>query len=184
MSYYVECDWCGEVLTGQDHAVLPVTIKRQRASRERAHWAEETRPTIHLCVGEEVDYDRLGMRDHIDDGESCFTRAMAAIHSIETAPPNLGMEWRLVPMQNEESTPTNGKHAPRGPVAEDLRAILATLAPKVRYALPRAGITTIAQVEAMTDGELEALPGVGLGTVRALRQAIGDPESGRQEEVA
>jgi DNA-directed RNA polymerase alpha subunit len=46
------------------------------------------------------------------------------------------------------------------------------LAPKCRLALPRAGITTVELVEAMSDDELLAIDGVGEKTVAELRAAL------------
>ncbi len=54
----------------------------------------------------------------------------------------------------------------------ELRAALETLPPGYRLALPRAGVTSLEQVAAMTDDELLALPKVGPATVaRAARCA-------------
>lgn len=68
-----------------------------------------------------------------------------------------------------------------GILEEDLRKVLATFVPKVKYALPRAGITSLKQVSAMTDEEILALPGVGYKTLVLLRSAIA--ERAAQTEV-
>jgi hypothetical protein len=190
MTFFVECDWCGETLHDKDHAVLLVTVKRQRSGVLEGKWAEEVRPTRHLCVGQELDFNRLGLPDGIqDDTGSCYQRAIAAMCGLETDQPNLGMEWRLVPVDE----PWPSKKVMRASVSEarrlaqrdrldqvspDLaRIILARLPVARKYALPNAGITTVAQVAEMTDDELLALPGIGWGILRQLREALAELET-------
>jgi hypothetical protein len=93
MSYYVECNWCGANLHGRDHAQLGVLIKRTRRRLR-----DETRPMMHFCVADDgLDYDRLGLEPG-EEAESCLTRALAAVDGTELQQPDMGMEWRLVPV--------------------------------------------------------------------------------------
>lgn len=167
MSYYIECDWCGASLHKREHATLEVKVKRIRETTLKELWAAETKPTRHLCVTpkrHDDELDRMGLSGLVEDGEpSCYERAIAAIRGREVTPPDMGLEWRLV------RTPESPQ--PRPVIADDLQAVLAKLVPKVRYALPRAGITTLEQVTEMTDEQLLRLDGVGQGTVDALRAA-------------
>jgi hypothetical protein len=100
VSRYIECNWCGQDLYGRDYAGLPVTIKRRRASRLDAAWAEERRSALHFCVApdDSEERNRMGLpRSDEKDAESCLTRALAMIEGTGTATPNMGLEWRLVP---------------------------------------------------------------------------------------
>lgn len=106
--------------------------------------------------------------------ESCYDRAIAAIKGTPTSTPNMGLEWRLVPVGTtlEAPSPRASVLAPGDPA---LRACLERLPTRGRHALRLAGITTVAQIQAMTDPELLALPGVGWGTVTTLRAALAQP---------
>lgn len=185
MSYRVHCNWCGTALYKAEHATLTVRIERRGDTRLRTAWAEEGRPTLHFCVASKLDTNRMGLEEwEDDDGDSCFTRALAFIDGRGTETPDMGMEWRLVPIGTPvEETPQFRRGGPQTPTSPELREILHALVPKCQYALPRAGISTIEQVEAMTDEELLSLPEVGHYTVRKLREAIAAKREQEKENV-
>jgi len=123
VAYYTECNWCGADLKGRDHASLPVKVKRQRRGRLDAHWAEEVRPTLHFCVADDgADYDRLGLDRPDGDADCCFTRALAAINGTSLEAPDMGLEWRLVPVGATVNEASDGEAEPvdEGVLAEPL----------------------------------------------------------------
>lgn len=187
MGYRIHCNWCGENLYKVDKAVLGVTIERRRANALEAKWAEETKPTMHFCVSPEPDrkaYNRMGLEPDEHAGESCFDKAVSMIEGRELAEPDMGFEWQLVSVDSDPKTdaatqPGRERPGSRGanykPLEPDLRACVhSSLSSSCWFALPRAGISTFAQVEAMTDDELLAVSGVGHGTVKVLRAAIAE----------
>jgi hypothetical protein len=166
MGYRVRCDWCGCDLRHGEFAELPVSIKRRRTSALDSKWAEEVRPTLHLCVNANQGHERMGITLP-DDTDACYERAIAAITGTTTEQPDMGMEWRLVPIgATVHPPPKAGAEA-----APDLAEILSHLPPQFRYALPEAGISTLAQLDAMTDSQLLAIKGIGPTVVARLRAA-------------
>jgi hypothetical protein len=135
MGFRAHCNWCGEYINlGGDHAELCVTIQRKRATKLESRFAQQVRPTLHFCVTPNGDNDRMGIDEDASDPDSCYERAMAMIEGRETAEPNMGMEWRLVPVGGESHEPT--RRAQKGdPTPEpvpvradaDLEAFLSTL---------------------------------------------------------
>ena len=98
--FWTKCDWCGAVLKDEDYAKLDVTIVRRRAGTLAGRWAEEPRPTLHFCVDAELDLDRMGLESSGYDGGSadcCYERGIAVINGVKSEPPDMGLEWRLVP---------------------------------------------------------------------------------------
>jgi hypothetical protein len=182
MGYYIECDWCGARLHDGDYAELPVTIKRRRSNALDGRWAEETKPTRFFCVAPEPDREgrnRMGLQPAEEEtSDSCYERALRTIKGTKASTPDMGMEWRLVPIGAAIK-----EAKPKAPVVleDDLREFLRTLAPKCRRALPCAGIKSFAQVEAMSDEELLCVDGVGWATLRRLREFL-EARNGRLEE--
>lgn len=187
MGYKIHCDWCGEHLYKVDKAVLGVTIERRRENALEAKWAEETKPTMHFCVSPEPDrkaYNRMGLDPDEHMGESCFDKAVAMVKGRKLAEPDMGLEWRLVsvvddPKADAATQPERERPGSPGanykPLEPDLRACVhSKLSSSCWFALPRAGISTFAQVEAMTDDELLELSGVGWKTVKVLRAALAE----------
>lgn len=197
MSYRTHCDWCGAYLAHDaDRAVMPVTIEHPRGKGTLdARWAEETKATRHFCAApKDTDLDRHG-RNRMgltpdDAPDCCYERAIAAIKGRELSDPGMGMEWRLMPVvDTEASLKPAAKPSPKVPdppkdlgqlvlfasreITAELHHIILTRLPTARkFVLPRAGITSLDQVAAMSDDELLALDGVGHGILRELRQAI------------
>lgn len=173
MTYWVECDWCGKALYGKDQAVMEVHVERERTGKLEARWAEEVRPTLHFCAAPEVDYNRMGLTEgRPDDLDSCYQRAVSSIKGRKTEPPNLGMEWRLVPVAAETAAEGNVSDEQRKAASKWLRSF-GGLTPRAHMALVRRGIDR-ATAERMSDEELLEITGVGLGTVRVLRAALED----------
>ncbi len=165
MGYRILCDWCGACLYGEDYAELPVTIRRRRNSVLDARWAEEARPTLHFCVPSNAGDNRMGIEAQSDDG--CFERARALLKGTPSEPPDMGLEWRLLPVGSLVHDPPRQGQEPE----PDLAAILKPLPAHLRYVLPKAGITTLAQIDAMSDEQLLSIKGLGAKLLAALREA-------------
>lgn len=178
VSYRVHCNWCGKHLFREDRAVLEITVERRAAaSRRERDWAQEQRPTLHFCVGENLDTNRMGMSDmRVDDPDSCFTRAIAAVNGRKTEPPNMGLEWRLVPVPGGPQ-----ERAPQ-PLTEEMRGLIDRLPVAYRVVLPKAGIHSVDQLAEMSDEEILALPRVGPGILAIIRTVI-EGRNGREPET-
>lgn len=180
MGFHVRCNWCGKHLYDEDMAVLKVTIDRRKATRLESRWAEETRPTLHFCVAPAVDYNRMGIEDgRQDDAGSCFARAVAAINGTSTKPPDMGMEWRLMPASRRVGDPPP-------PLADELSGLFDAITPRASQSLRRAGLCTPEALrEAYSDGSLFALTGVGVKTVAQIEAAlgIGEPQLNDNQEA-
>lgn len=148
--FRVHCDWCGEVLYKVDHARLDVAIKREGGTRREREWAEEVRPTLHFCVNERTDFNRMGIEGAAqDDAGSCFAKAMAAVRGTELEPP------------------------PR--IFDEIPALNA----RALRALQHAGITTMGQLAAAMDADprsVTRLSGIGAGALSAIRAALAGDE--------
>ncbi len=196
MSYRTHCDWCGTHLAYEDdQAIMPVTIYHRRGKGALdAKWAEEVSVTRHFCAR-----PKAGANGPVDDRERCYERAIAAIKGTPVSDPGLGLEWRLVAIDDGEPAPRPKRdRAPGVPpppatnpseifafagthVTRELHeAVLRDLPSKRRRMLPQAGIVSLDQAAAMTDEQLLAIDGIGRGTVRRLREAIlaRDPDDG------
>lgn len=198
MSYRTHCDWCGGHLAyEEDRAVMPVTIyHRTGKGSPEAKWIEETCVMRHFCVS-----PGAGGRDGRSRAElaaagrpdTCYDRAIAAITGTKLSDPGMGMEWRMMPVDDGGQRPPTIEHetVPAMPasasdaieivslggeqITRELRdVIMERLAPKDRHVLPRAGIASLDQVAAMTDEQLLAIDGVGKRILKALRQAVSD----------
>ena len=99
MSYRTHCDWCGEHLAYEDdQAIMPVTIYHRRGKGALdAKWAEEVSVTRHFCARPKAQANAPA-----DDRERCYDRAIAAIKGTPVSDPGLGMEWRLVAIDDGE----------------------------------------------------------------------------------
>ena len=163
-----QCDWCGAWLYGKDFAEMPVTIHRAKGTTLERRWAEEMKPTRHFCVNPRTDYPRMGLNaadlNGDDDAGSCYAKAIASIRGTQLKPPDMGMEWRLVPSQTAE------REAERVPLSAEMRAQFERLAPGPRSALVKANVTTVERIDAMSDDQLLAIDYVGVKTVRILRE--------------
>src|SRR5688572_5567433 len=98
MSYRTHCDWCGEHLAYEDdQAIMPVTIYHRRGKGALdAKWAEEVGVTRHFCAAPKGEN---GARPP-GTADKCYDRAIAAIKGTPVADPGMGMEWRLVPLDD------------------------------------------------------------------------------------
>lgn len=105
MGYHRRCDWCDAFLGHDtDFAEMPVKIQRRRRTRNDEHWAEEARPTRFFCVAPEPDREgqnRMGLPEVEEETDSCYDRAIRAIVGTKIEKPDMGMEWRLVPVGAE-----------------------------------------------------------------------------------
>lgn len=203
MSYRVHCDWCGVRLAREDDQTeMSITTKhRGGKSHLEARWSEEVEVTRHFCASPKEDTDRGG-RDRAGlvperEFDSCYHRAIAAITGTEVSDPGMGMEWRLVPVEDAQAqvkaavSEPKAKKAPvpAPPPADpqalvmfggeeitaELRHVIAErIAPSCKFVLPRMGIVSLDQVAAMSDEDLLALDGVGPRMVEALRDALAD----------
>lgn len=182
MSFWIVCDWCGKRLNAKEnnYAILTVEISHPGAI------FKEVDTSRHLCANRSHRdlADRMGLPIGSLEGDpTCYERAVAAIEGTPTDRPDMGMEWRLVPIH-----PDRPDH--RRALPDDTDSRLAVLE-KARQeanqddgigtlslhhatyiALVRNGITKIAQVEAMTDDELLVIPRIGPGRLSELRAAV------------
>lgn len=183
MSYRTHCDWCGKPIGyEEDQAALAVTIyhRRDKKSRLDAQWAEETKPTRHFCASPKEDTDRGGRNraglvpeDHSD---SCYDRAIAAIRGTKLADPGMGMEWRLMPVE-ERTAPTA---APASDWSTNYAAACADggiwndfgLSRGAKWALVRAGISRIDTLAECSDSDLLAVSDIGPKRLAEIRRAI------------
>lgn len=169
MSFYFKCDWCGADLKDRDRATLEVSVKR-------AGCRAETRPTLHFCVEGQLDYNRLGLPDIIDDGDSCYARATAMLRGgVATGDPGMGHEWRLMPVgagPDDYGRPVDRRELERrasdpGGIC-DLRIALHTYS-----ALWAAGVSTIDEVrDRLADGSIMNIRGIGATRAAELRRAV------------
>ncbi|MEY2441194.1 MAG: hypothetical protein QOJ46_620 [bacterium] len=196
MSYRTHCDWCGSHLAYEDdQAVMPVTIYHRRGKGALdAKWAEEVTVTRHFCARPKASGDAP-----VDQRERCYDKAIAAIKGTVVSDPGLGMEWRIVPIDEGGPAPAPrlaravGVPAPpttdpskivafKGAyVTRELHEVMVQRLPaKRRGVLPGAGIQSLDQVAAMTDEQLLAIDGIGKGTLARLREAVlaRDPDDG------
>lgn len=198
MGYRTLCNWCGERLDGKENAELQVVVSRPAKTRLGREWAQEIRPTLHFCITPRVDYDRLGL-EAPDDGErdagSCYARAIAAIQGRKLNEPDLGMEWRLMPVDEvvliDGSQVPDGAPLPDGPLRgkalmneirreppppltrnHPIRYL--DIAPGVDHALFRAGYTTVGDILDTPAAKLEAIPGVGPKTIQRITTKLRD----------
>jgi hypothetical protein len=105
---------------------------------------------------------------------------------------DMGMEWRLVSVGGEgHEVVRRGKGDPNPePVPvhadADLKAFYATLSSsggfKTMRAFHAAGISSLEQFDAMPDGDLMALEGVGWKTIDKVRAFIAAREAARADE--
>lgn len=188
MTFVITCDWCGAHIPNEaDCAKLPITIQRRRSNALDARLAEETKPTLFFCVdpGTREARSRMGLEQRFESPGGCFERAMRAITGTRTETPDMGMEWQLVPIGTTAATQQHGRrHGNRAPAAgpvaadADLAAYLNTLAPSPAASLRRAllgkGISTLDQIEAMSDDDLMAIKGVGWRTRCKVRAFLAE----------
>jgi hypothetical protein len=174
---------------------MPVTIYHRRGKGALdAKWAEEVTVTRHFCARPKPSGD-----GPVDKRERCYDKAIAAIKGTPVSDPGLGMEWRLVPLDEGEPEPApKSARAPGVPappatdpsqivifegthITRELEEVIVRQLPaKRRRVLPRAGIQSLDQVAAMTDEQLLAIEGIGTGTLERLREALlaRDPDDG------
>jgi hypothetical protein len=179
-----ECDWCGEEIdTRRDQYVkarISVITGELDHLRRPVEEAEPTR-FFHVTPRRSRDeWDRLGLEVRSEAiGDCCYTRALRAIEGRGFDEPDAGMEWRLMPITARPERASYGRQGSRIAPAEpvdadaDLAAFLNTLVPphgeRLGHALAGEGITELDQLEAMSDGDLLLLKGVGLTLLRKLR---------------
>ncbi len=194
MSFRTHCDWCAKWLNnGVDRAVMPVTFKRQVETRH-AHWAEEVKATRHFCITPEPDdldrwgRDRMGLVPDSDDADSCYDRAIQAITGTELREPGMGLEWRLVRVARATDSAETEPNTPLAPAAstvdDDLWRVMAALPASYKFVLPRAGITSMSQLEAMSDAELLALDRIGPAVLKVIRRLTTNPGETPEPAVA
>jgi hypothetical protein len=187
MSYRTHCDWCGTHLAHEDdQAVMPVTVYHRRGKGALdAKWAEETGVTRHFCAHhKDEDLTEPGRR------ASCYERAIAAVRGTPLSDPGMGMEWRMMPVADDQPVEPVAEAAtvpaPAGALVDPVAfadthvtrelhdVILGRLPVNKRRVLPRCGIVSLDQVAAMSDDELLAIDGIGRRTLMVLREAVDD----------
>ena len=126
--------------------------------------------------------------------DSCFARAMSALHGVELRDPGTGYEWRLMPLVDDttRASTVDGVAEPKPQTVPDWNPsdsetmvrfagkqitmefahVLRKVTPSQKYVLPEAGICSLDQIAGMTDEELLAIDRVGPRMVSTLREAI------------
>ena len=172
MSYRTHCDWCGSHLAFEaDQAVMPVTIYHRKGKGTLdGKWAEETGVTRHFCAPAK----RAGDAEADPDRRpSCYERAIDAIKGTTLDAPSMGMEWRLMPVDDGEPSPDEAVELAGTKVTRELRDAIVQRLPEGKHAcLPDAGIVSLDQVAVMSDDDLLAIDGVGRKILKQLREAV------------
>ena len=172
MSYRTHCDWCGSHLAYEDdQAVMPVTIYHRKGKGTLdGKWAEETGVTRHFCAPPKRTNDAPPAADR---RPSCYERAIEAIKGTTLDQPSMGMEWRLMPVNDGVPSPDEAVELAGTKVTRELRDAIVQRLPAAKHAvLPDAGIVSLDQVAVMTDDELLAIAGLGPKTLKHLRDAV------------
>jgi hypothetical protein len=181
--YHYQCDWCGESIDVKlpyvRAAIEVVTTARSRLG-EREKVIEPTRFFhAHDLRGVE-EFDRLGIEVKDQNlGDCCYTRALRQIEGVgPDTLPDMGLEWRLVPVGAEIASPSPRRSRkqppPDGPWNPDavISRFVLGLSPKVKHAVRRARINTVEQIEGMSDEEILRLDGIGYGTLCKMRELV------------
>lgn len=194
--YHYECDWCGEPIKVEKEpfvkaSITLVTTKRRDYSSKREEYAEPTR-FFHAHDLRSVDeFDRLGIEvKHESLGDCCYTRALRQIEGVAPdTPPDMGLEWRLVPInepQGEAAARDSVNRLSTGPDAE-LEDFLATLSPswktRIGNALQRAKVSTLDQLALLSPSEITRISEMGFGTFQRLMVFIEERERARHERA-
>lgn len=177
--YHCECDWCRERIDTDKQQYVRASIKMVTGKSDSlGRPDDETEPTrfFHVTpLRSRDEWDRLGIEVRSNEiGDCCYTRALRAIEGGDFEAPDAGLEWRLMPVDGGGERGTTRQ--PRVAADADLEAFFATLAPSPRHRLwgrfDRQGISTLEQLDAMTDDELLALEGVAWVTRCKIRAFI------------
>lgn len=181
MTYWTVCDWCGRRIDREDdYAEMPVTIHhRAGKSTLDARWAEETKPTRFFCASPKEDTDRGG-RDRAglvpeETFDSCYDRALAAITGVELSEPGMGLEWRLMAVEEPaKTTAVRESRATEGSGDDDLSIVELDISVRAYNALHRAGIDTIGKLRAELNENraLEHLYGIGAKCCNEIDAAL------------
>jgi hypothetical protein len=185
MGIRVECDWCREPIEA-DEAYVTVQIDGFVFKPGRRKAKDVSARARVFCGG--------GGGEH-----SCAERLLALLDENPGGPVDMGMEWRLVhvdatPIPGEPRTSGRGgaragSHTPApAPVQADadLDAFVWTLAPSSRVRTSRGferdGISTLEQLDAMTDDEIMALHGVSWKIRDKVREFIAARTAARKKD--
>jgi hypothetical protein len=175
MGIRVECDWCRQPIeAGTPYVAVEVDGK--------VEGRDVGGPARVYC----------GRRD---GDRSCAGRLLALLDANPGGPVDMGMEWRLVRIGDEARPPRGRRRGARPrsittPPASvqadaDLNAFLGTLtagsAGRTRHACARQGISTLEQLDALTDDELIEIAGVGSDTRAKIRQFIAARNAAREQ---
>jgi hypothetical protein len=181
MGYQVKCDWCdAPVDPDDDHAVLEVVVNRHKEVRSLLDrkWAQETRPTLHFCVEPRESTDRMGLVETEGEPDDCYQRAMAAIHLRATERPDMGMEWRLVPIDTETHQ-DEAEFEDRSLWEEGYPGLLARELCDAGLDLPlpkrlhEVGIDTLGDLRRAVEAEsLLTVKGIGPAKLKSLRERL------------
>lgn len=194
--YYYLCDWCGKSISAGQETYVKAAIEIVNTSigaRGRPKTTTEPARFFHVNpIRSRNEWDRLGIEVKDESlGDCCYTRALKAIEGQpDWETPDMGMEWRLVPIGatiQEKAHRAVGQPEPLV-VSPDagLSELLATFTPSPRNALARAlgnaGISTLEQLEAMSDDELMATPRIGWTTRTRIRAFIAARNEARSKQ--
>ncbi len=186
--YRHECDWCGKRIDVHGEPYVKASIEIVNTSKDwkgtREKRIEPTRFFHVTPLRSREEWNRLGIEVKDESvGDCCYTRALKSIEGEpEGGTPDMGLEWRLVPVGARVSEGRRASREPGKPVqlSDGVLEFLNTLAPAPRTALNRAlrnsHLTTLDEIEEMGDSELMGIKGIGQTTVTKLRQYIAADE--------
>lgn len=167
MSHIRTCDYCGQVIDQGDPYVTLHQFPSALTIRQRAHpWS--TGDIGHYHATDEC-YGRI---------DNALTLTHEWGNTIEAIPTTNG---QTVAALRRNHRPPTGAATDQTPVhhlvpatPDELAMLRARLTPKCRHVLPRAGIRTIEQLQALTDDELLSLYGLGPGMLHIIREWLAD----------
>jgi hypothetical protein len=186
MAFRTHCDWSGKYLAYEDdRAVLGVTIYHPRGKGALdAKWAEETKPTRHFCAAaKDSDVDRhgrnrMGLVPDEPEFDSCYDRAIATIKGRELSDPGMGLEWRLVAVEDKAPEPNcaearqaNYDAAKADGGAGELEQYGLEWHQTIRP-LVLGGFVRVDDVAEASDEELLCLPRIGPKRLADIRRAV------------
>ncbi len=122
--------------------------------------------------------DRAGLVPE-DSFDSCYDRAIASITGTKLSDPGMGLEWRLMPVEDRPAkTLADAERISDGDDTPILELEISVRAYKV---LHRNGIEKIGQIRL---AQLHKLPGAGGKTIQEIEAALDDYRARTRKEVA
>ncbi|MFZ2049532.1 MAG: hypothetical protein WAU69_01215 [Solirubrobacteraceae bacterium] len=103
--YQYECDWCGRRINPFREQYVEASIEIVTGEKDYAGRAQnrvEPSRFFHVTpLRSREEWDRLGLELEVGSeeiGDCCYTRALRHIEPADLSEPDMGLEWRLVPV--------------------------------------------------------------------------------------